>query len=93
MSAAVLQYVNSVVVAPDHDHLVAPEFATNEVARLLDLAFVPDEYPSALEDSFHLKLEYHRIGVKTPMCTIGFHQRTNFDRIKCHRCDLIRQIH
>ena len=71
MSAAVLQDVNSVVVAPDHYHLVATELVTDEVAGLPDLAFVSDEYPSALEYPLHLELENRRIGVKAPVYVVG----------------------
>ena len=92
MGAAVLQNANSVVVASDHDYLVAPELASDEVTSLLDLAFVPDKDPSAFEDPFHLELEDRRIGVKAPVRAVGFHQGANLDRIKCHRRDLIGQL-
>ena len=57
MGARVEEHAHLPVVAANEDDRLAADLATNEVARVRDLRFVPDVEPAPFEDVLALELE------------------------------------
>ena len=57
MHAAIHQDVDVAVLVARHDGRLRPDRHGLVIAGLRDLALVSEEYPTALEDTLHLKIE------------------------------------
>ena len=66
MAARVQEDADDPFVVAEQDRRVEPARPRDEVARLLDLALVPDEEPGATEDPLDLELEDLGVGEDPP---------------------------
>src|SRR5262249_27917809 len=74
VSAAVDEGAGRAVGVARHDHGLAGHPRGEEVARIRDLALVPEQQPRPAEQPLHLELEHLRIGVDRAVDAIGLDQ-------------------
>jgi hypothetical protein len=82
VTAAVEQRSDAAVAQPRQDDRVLADIGRLVVARLADLAGVPEIDPGAPEYALHLEVEDRRIGIDRPMHRIAAYQRTQI--LICH---------